>query len=215
MELVSAIFLERVNRFVVKAKIEDKEILAYLPNPGRLWELLLPGRKLLLTKSPQNTYKYVVIATLKDGIPVLLHTHLTNKYIKELILAKKIPFLSKYEIVKEEPKVGKGRLDFWLKDPSSEEELFLEVKTCTLFGSKLAMFPDAETKRGTRHLYELAELASQNKKAGCLFVVMNPAVKFFLPAYHIDFAFTKAFIETCSKVNYWAIGIASTRIFQK
>ncbi|MFN3504697.1 MAG: DNA/RNA nuclease SfsA [Caldimicrobium sp.] len=215
MELIKAIFLERINRFVVRAKIEDKEVLAYLPNPGRLWELLLPGRELLLKAAHNNAYKYTVIACYKENIPVLLHTHLTNDYIKELLLQGRVQFLSNYEFVGKEPKIGKSRLDFLLRNRETEKELFLEVKTCTLFGSKLAMFPDAETKRGTKHLYELAKLASQGKEAGCLFVVMSPYVEYFLPAYHIDQAFTQAFLETYSLVKYVAIGISFNEDFTK
>lgn len=213
MELIRAIFIERVNRFVVKAKIECEEVLAYLPNPGRLWELLLPGRELLLKATYDKTYKYTVIACFKDKIPVLLHTHLTNEYIKNLLLQGRISFLSDYTFISKEPRVRKSRFDLLLTNNKTKKELFLEIKTCTLFGSKLAMFPDAETKRGKKHLYELAQLVSQGKEAGCLFVVMNPQVKYFLPAYHIDGAFTQAFLETYPLVKYWAIAISFTEDF--
>ncbi|MFN4196982.1 MAG: DNA/RNA nuclease SfsA [Caldimicrobium sp.] len=213
MKLVKANFVERINRFVIKAKINCEEVLAYLPNPGRLWELLLPGRELLLKATFNKIYKYTVIACIKDKVPILLHTHLTNEYIKKFLIEEKIPFLTDYSFTSKEPKVGKNRFDFLLTNKKTKKELFLEVKTCTLFGSKLAMFPDAETKRGKRQLYELAQLISQGKEAGCLFVVMNPQVEYFLPAYHIDGAFTQAFLETYSLVKYWAIAISFTEDF--
>lgn len=215
MELIKASFIERINRFVVKVRVKNDEVLAYLPNPGRLWELLLPENELLLKHSSENLYKFVVIACIKKGKPILLHTHLTNKYVKTLLLEKRLPFLSRYEILEEEPRVGEGRLDFLLVDSHSQRKFYLEIKTCTLFGDKLAMFPDAETKRGTRHLYEMAELASHGIEAGCLFVVMNERVDYFLPAYHIDEAFTKAFIETFEKIKYWAIAIGFNETLSK
>lgn len=208
MELIKAIFLERINRFVIRAQLGNQEVLAYLPNPGRLWELLLQGVELLLMPTPENKYKYTLIACLKDGKPVLLHTHYTNRYIKNLIAEGRFSYLSDYEIIMEEPRVGQGRLDFLLRHKGTKKNLYLEIKTCTLFGSKLAMFPDAETKRGTRHLYELASLTKKGNEAGCIFVVMHPEVEYFLPAYHIDFAFTQAFMETFSQVKYWAIAVS-------
>ena len=207
MELLKALFLERLNRFVVKVKMEEKEELAYLPNPGRLWELLLPGKPLLLRKGRGEKYPYTVIACLHKDYPVLLHTHLTNHYVASLIEEGKIPSFKDYRVLKREPKVSSGRLDLLLEDQVKGEKLYLEIKTCTLFAEKLALFPDAETKRGTRHLYELMKLKEEGYQAGCLFVVMSPEVKYFLPAYHIDFEFTKAFLETFESVRYEAISV--------
>ncbi len=207
MSLIPATFLERLNRFVVRVKIEDKTALAYLPNPGRLWELLIPGKTLLLSKSNSARYPYTVIACLKKDYPVLLHTHLTNHYIAWLIEKGRIPGFEKFRVLKKEPRVNRGRLDLLLEKRNSPEKLYLEIKTCTLFGEKLALFPDAETKRGTRHLYELLELKKKGISAGCLFVVMSPEVEYFLPAYHIDFEFTKAFLETFDEIKFEALAI--------
>jgi sugar fermentation stimulation protein A len=207
MELIKGLFLERLNRFVVRVEIKGRQDLAYLPNPGRLWELLLPKRPLLLTKNQGANYPYTVIACLHKDYPVLLHTHLTNHYIANLIENKEIPLFKDYVPLKREPKVPSGRLDLLLENRTNGEKLYLEIKTCTLFGEKLALFPDAETKRGTRHLYELLRLTNEGYQAGCLFVVMSPEVKYFLPAYHIDFEFTEAFLTTYEKVLIEAISV--------
>jgi sugar fermentation stimulation protein A len=209
MKPVRGIFIERVNRFVVKVKIGGKTFPAYLPNPGRLWELLIEGREVLLGIAKRGKFPYILLGCIKNGHPVLLHTHLTNKIVKELIEEKKIPFLKPYRVLKEEVKLNASRFDFLLQNELSGEKLLLEVKTCTLFGKNVAMFPDAVTERGKRHLYELSEAGRHGYKGACLFVVMNPDVKFFLPAYHIDFEFSKAFMELRKKVNLWAISIKS------
>lgn len=192
---------------MVKVKYEEKEVLAYLPNPGRLWEILLPDTPLLLTRTKGQKYEFTVMASLKDSHPVLLHTHYTNRLVSHLISDKRIPFLENYDVVGTEPNVGQGRFDLLLRDRDTEESFYLEVKTCTLFGSELAMFPDAETQRGTRHLHELLELKDKGVKAGLLFVVMNYNCNYFLPAYHIDRAFTEAFLKVYNKSHIWAIAI--------
>ena len=43
-DLVRGTFLKRPNRFVIHCATGGALVEAYLPNPGRLWELLLPGR---------------------------------------------------------------------------------------------------------------------------------------------------------------------------
>lgn len=192
---------------MVKVRYEEKEVLAYLPNPGRLWEILLPDTLLLLARTKGPKYEFTVMASLKDSHPVLLHTHFTNRLVSNLISEKKIPFLANYQVMGTEPNVGQGRFDLLLKDRDTKESFYLEVKTCTLFGSELAMFPDAETQRGTRHLYELLELKEKGVKAGLLFVVMNYSCNYFLPAYHIDRAFTEAFLKVYNESPIWAIAI--------
>lgn len=204
------IFLKRVNRFTVEVKLEDKKrVLAYLPNPGRLWEILFPGVEVLLLQNKALTkLPYTLLASKKKHHYVFLHTHLTNFLIKNLIQEKRIPFLLGYEVIKKEATLGKSRFDLLLEHSSTKRKLFLEVKTCTLFGKNLAMFPDAPTERGRRHLLELASLVEKEKvETLCLYVVMNPEIKYFLPSYHIDFNFTESFIKVCSIVPQRAISL--------
>jgi sugar fermentation stimulation protein A len=85
--------------------------------------------------------------------------------------------------------------------------MILEVKSCTLFGRELAMFPDAVTDRGRRHLMELAALSRQGLSCGVVFVVSAPRTRLFLPDYHTDFAFARALLEAKNILMIKAIGI--------
>ena len=69
--------------------------------------------------------------------------------------------------------------------------MFLEVKSCTLVGKKVAMFPDAITERGARHLRELADLSRNGSKTAVLFIVHWPLAEVFMPDYHTDLNFTR------------------------
>ncbi|WP_028840765.1 DNA/RNA nuclease SfsA [Thermodesulfobacterium hveragerdense] len=210
---VPAIFIERINRFVVKIKIKDglsrsTYDFAYLPNPGRLWELLLEGTELLVFPNPKNNkLPYTVLFCKKRENYVLLHTHLTNYIVSTLIEEEKIPIYKGFQVEKKELMSAKGRFDLLLNNLYSQEKILLEIKTCTLFGEKMAMFPDAETKRGQRHLVELLELSKKGYQAEMLFVVMNPEVKYFLPAYHIDFNFSFWFLRVKEEINLRAIAL--------
>jgi sugar fermentation stimulation protein A len=199
--LTKATFKERANRFLIRCNTEAGEVEAHLPNPGRLWELLLPGATLYLSSNKaldggqraKRKTGYTAVAVERKGSPIFLHTHLTNQVARHLIERGAIPSLEQAEIVRQEVPHGKSRFDFLLHD--NEGELYLEVKSCTLFGNGVAMFPDAVTERGRKHLLELAEMARKGIKTMILFIVHYPHVRWFMPDFHTDYAFSRALLE--------------------
>lgn len=208
MKFEKAVFKNRLNRFIIECSIKNKKVKAYLPNPGRLGELLLPKRELYLIKGhveSGRTTQYTVIAVLKEGIPVLLHTHHTNNLAQLLIEQGKIPFFNGYSVVKQEVKIGNSRFDFLLR--KDNKDFILEVKSCTLFGREIAMFPDAVTLRGRRHLIELSKLSSRGIHCGVLFIVYSPLVRYFMPEYHVDLEFSRTLYELRNKLEIRAIAI--------
>lgn len=186
------IFLKRRNRFIVECEIGGKLINAYLPNPGRMWELLFPGRLLYLVpnRADQST-PFTVVAVERDGRAVMLHTHANNTVAGQLLAAGRIPGLEDARVVRPEVKFGNHRFDFMLEVDG--QPFLLEVKSCTLFEGQVAMFPDAITERGRKHLAALAELSRQGMACGVLFLVHWPKARYFLPDYHTDFEFARTF----------------------
>jgi|Deesub1362B_J571_1020462.scaffolds.fasta_scaffold00061_2 sugar fermentation stimulation protein A len=198
-----ALFIDRPNRFTIVCKKDNRYIKAYLPNPGRLWELLLPGRRVFIKRSSGKSrlLPYTVWAVEKNGHPVLLHTHYTNTVAEELILNRLIPGLEEFSIREKESRYANHRFDFLLENRKSKR-VFLEVKSCTLFGSRIAMFPDAVTKRGRSHIETLANIGG-----GVLFVVHSPEVDFFLPEFHTDPEFSKSLYENRHKLFISAVAL--------
>ena len=195
-------FLERPNRFLVRCEHKGQPLSAFLPNPGRLQELLFPGCTLHLIKgnlSQNRRTIYTVVAVEREGQPIMLHTHLTNEVARYLLLKRKIPGLERARIVKTEVRAGRSRFDFLLRDAG--KGIYLEVKSCTLVGEKLAMFPDAVTERGARHLKELAKLSEEGAGAAALFVVHWPFARFFLPDYHTDLNFAQTLLQVKDKIR--------------
>lgn len=187
---VKASYLRRLNRFLLECDCRGKRVRAYLPNPGRLWELLIRGRTLYLAKAPGGrATRYTVLAVERDGIPVLLHTHLTNRVVGELLRRGMIPGLEDARVLKPEVPFGRSRFDFLLE--AGGRPFVLEVKSCTLYGEEMAMFPDAVTARGRKHLVELAELSRSGTRAGVLFLVHSSRARYFLPDYHTDWDFAQ------------------------
>lgn len=148
-QTVKATFLERPNRFLVKCIADGLRVIdTYLPNPGRLWELLLPGVTLYLSPAPgsqrispsQRKTVFTALAMQRKGFPIFLHTHITNQVARYLIERKSIPSLEGAKVVKKEVSHGKSRFDFLLRE--NGRDLYAEVKSWMLFGNGVAMFPD-------------------------------------------------------------------------
>lgn len=205
--LIEGRFIKRLNRFVVKCKINNKIHLAHLPNPGRLWELLFEGSKILLYRSKKESrnLEYTVAAVYKNSNPVLLHTSKTNDIAEWLLKNNLISELKYYHLIQREKTIQNSRIDFLLSN--GKQDLFLEVKSCTLFHNKLAMFPDAITERGSKHLVELAELNNKNTKGGILFLVHSANVDYFLPEFHTDLKFSQNFLNNYDRLMYLVYGL--------
>ena len=213
-QIVMATFLERPNRFIVRCIADGRGIInAYLPNPGRLWELLLPGAPLYLHEdTPFNTIRsfnrktrYTVLAVQRQGAPIFLHTHITNQVARYLIEMKRIPSLEKAKVIRKEILYGRSRFDFLLR--KNGRNIYLEVKSCTLFENSVAMFPDAITQRGKRHLLELAEMAKNGIESMMLFIVHYPHVQWFMPDFHTDYDFSLHMVKVRKSLTILPVAI--------
>lgn len=199
--LVPAFFVERPNRFVVRCQLEHSEELveAHLADPGRLKELLLPGARLYLRPAdkPERKTKWsVILVEAQDGSTLVsVQSTLVNRLTREALLQKALPSLEDWDFNRAEYPLGNSRWDFLL-DNDQGEQLLLEVKSCTLVEDGTAMFPDAVTERGRRHLEELTRLKTVGSvQAAVLFVVQRADAQRFRPADHIDSAFAAALRE--------------------
>lgn len=132
---------------------------------------------------------------------------------------KRIPALADYELDRREVRIPgtRSRIDFLLRHRTSGDPLFLEVKSCTLFTGQWAMFPDAITDRGARHLRELAELADSGASrfdtaprptaAAILVVVHHTGSDHFLPDYHTDLRFSRTLYALRDSVRVIVLGV--------
>ncbi|MDC7225014.1 MAG: DNA/RNA nuclease SfsA [Spirochaetales bacterium] len=207
--MVYASFLRRLNRFVVECRLESGEtVRAHLPNPGRLWELLYPEVTMILAEGKKGKYAYGVLGVRKGEKWVYLHTLGNNDLAERLIRKKSIKGLEEYRIIRREasPPQSNCRFDFLLEKEGVP--LWLEVKMCSLFQGKAAMFPDAPTIRGQHHLEELARLSDEGYRCAVLFIVQDLEADYFLPEYHTDPRFGELFYNFRNKIDYYAVGTA-------
>ncbi len=206
-DIETGIFRSRPNRFTVECILGRRPVRAYLPNPGRLWELLLPGSRLYLERdaSARRRTRYTVLAVEKDGAPVLLHTHLANTVARWLVEQEMVPGLTGASVLRSEVPVGDSRFDLLLR--KGRRRIVLEVKSCTLFSNGMAMFPDAVTLRGRRHLEGLARLSGGDTIGGVLFLVHSSRVRYFLPEYHTDPGFAETLCSLRDRLFIKAVTI--------
>lgn len=185
-QIVTGTFLRRPNRFIAHAMVDGEEVVCHVKNTGRCRELLLPGAKLLLEHHPDALEKgrktaYSVIGVYKDHalkddrtILINMDSQAPNQVAFEWLLAQE-----GVTDVRREITYGKSRFDlafFHFGKPA-----FMEVKGVTLETDGIAMFPDAPTERGLKHLIELKKAVSDGFEAYVLFVIQMEGVTLFTP----------------------------------
>lgn len=204
-DLETGFFKRRLNRFLVECEYKGRVVTAHLPNPGRLWELLRTGSVVYLKENNSHhkrATRFTLIAIMKDSRPVFLHTHHTNIIADILINEGRIPGLEGFTVERPEYVIDDNRFDFMLRN--GNKRMLLEVKSCTLFHNNIAMFPDAITQRGKRHLLGLA---NSPHPGGVLFIVHSPVTKYFLPEYHVDIEFSKTLYSLRDKIFIGAVAV--------
>lgn len=199
--IIKGIFISRPNRFVIWMEIDGKAVKAHMPNPGRMRELLFPGTVLYAVPHARagSATAVRVIGCERDGEVVPLDTTHANDVAEWLVNQGKIPGWENCHVVRREVTMGDSRFDLLLSDGSGEFPV--EVKSCTLFGKKGAMFPDAVTARGRKHILHLGDIGKAGGRAGLLILVQWDRAEWFLPDYHTDPDFGAAFCEAAPYIE--------------
>ena len=196
--LIAGRFVRRDNRFRVTIQLDRGHVAAYLPNSGRLTELLTPGRACWLAEfdSPHRKTSYDLVLVEYAGFLVSVDARLPNTLVAEALAAGRLePFL-RYDRVEREVRRGESRLDFCLSGPAGI--CWVEVKSVTLVEEGVARFPDAPTARGTRHLRELTAALGQGEDAAAVFVIQRSDARCFTPHIRADAAFGAALREAAN-----------------
>lgn len=203
-------FLSRPNRFVIFMEIGGEPVKAHMPNPGRMRELLFPGVTLFAVPHGRegSRTRYRVIGAERDGEVIPLDTSRANDTAEQLINRGKIPGWEEYRVLRREVTMGDSRFDLLI---GNEDVRFpVEVKSCTLFGKHGAMFPDAVTARGRKHVLHLGKIGKEGGRAGLLILVQWERAQWFLPDYHTDPDFAEAFRLSAPYIDWKAAALRWT-----
>ena len=220
-QIKKAVLIDRPNRFLGRVTLHGEITEVFIPNPGRMHELMVPGNEVFLreNRAPHRKTDYDMIGLEYNGVLVSIDSNLPNRFIKQLLTERKLTFFDDYDEVISEPQAYDGRFDFKLIGDS--RSTFIEVKSCTLVEDARAIFPDAPTIRGARHLRHLASALVEKivNRACIIFVIQRPDAKVFSPNDKTDPNFGDAlrYAHSCgveifpitTKVVNWNLKIGS------
>ena len=186
--MIEGIFLARPNRFTARVMVEGREVIAHVKNTGSCRELLIPGVCVYLQKSgnPARKTPYSLITVRKGSRLINMDSQAPNtvawEYIRDGHL---IPDVT---VLKREQRFGDSRLDLYYE--TGHKKGFIEVKGVTLESDDVAMFPDAPTLRGEKHVHELVRAVREGYEAGIMFIVQMENIRYFTPnvKMHPEFA---------------------------
>ena len=190
-KLLKGKFIKRLNRFMAEIELDGEKFLAHLPNSGRMLTVLSPKCEAFVKEenSPNRKSKYTMFAVRRENIPIIVDTRFANKLTKTLIDKGLFPPLRKYRVLKENVSRNNSRIDFLLG--RNGQRFYLEVKSVSYVINGVAMFPDAPTSRGRRHVETLIKCVEEGFDAGILFTVQRPDADKLRPCYEIDLKFSE------------------------
>lgn len=216
--IVKGIFIDRPNRFIAHVEAGGKTVVCHVKNTGRCRELLLPGSVVILEHHPNASAKgrkteYDLIAVYKGDLLINMDSQAPNQAALEWLNAlqdKNSLILSPDpcdgerrpaapQEIRREVTHGDSRFDLAfdlaIQGSGEKRRAFMEVKGVTLEENGMAMFPDAPTERGVKHLRGLIRARGEGFEAYVLFVIQMKRMRGFTPNDGTHLAFGQALRE--------------------
>lgn len=191
--VAEATFLSRPNRFIARVLVNGAEETVHVKNTGRCRELLVSGCTVYLARSDKagrkTKYDLVAVEKVRQGrapLRINMDSQAPNDAAGEWLPISGL--FSDSAVIRREVKFGDSRFDFYVED--GRRKAFVEVKGVTLEENGVALFPDAPTERGVKHLRELCRAVEAGYEAYLLLVIQMKDIRLFRPnaATHPAFA---------------------------
>ena len=183
--------MRRYKRFLADVLLADgTETTVHCPNTGSMQGCREPGARVWLSRAENPARKYPLtweLVEARPGVLVGIHTGRTNGLVREAVERGLVSEWDQPRAVRTEVRYGaeKSRVDFVLEGDAGPR--FVEVKNVTAaVEGGVAVFPDAVSTRGSRHLRELMGVYRQGADAALVFCVQRSDVTEVRPADSID-----------------------------
>lgn len=199
--LITATLLRRYKRFLADVRLSDDSVLTvHCPNSGSMLGCATAGIAACLSESdnPKRKYRHTLEMVKPHECWVGINTARTNDLVEEAARQGLIGELAHCKKLRREVVTSPGnRLDFQFDEAG--RQVFMEVKNCSLAENGSALFPDAVTSRGTRHLRELMALRQKGARAIIFYLVQRSDTVRFMAAAHIDPLYTATLAEAAKR----------------
>lgn len=184
--IVPGTFLSRPNRFIAHVDLGGETAVCHVKNTGRCRELLIPGAAVYLQDfgpheaGRKTRYDLIAVKKERPTGPLLINmdAQAPNKVFAEWVQTG--AFRRDLTLLRPETVFGISRFDFYYETAAGIRG-FVEVKGVTLEENGLALFPDAPTQRGVKHLEELIRAREQGYAAHVCFVIQMAGMTAFSP----------------------------------
>ena len=188
-------FARRLNRFAGEAFLGSRLVRVHIPHSGRLGELLVPGRRVVLRRKSgaQRKTGYDLLHVAGGRRWICIDARLPPRLVEEGLHAGKIVELKGLHPCRREIRLGDGRIDLLVA--GAPGRCYVEAKAVTLVAGRTALFPDAPTERGRRHLLALLRARRRGSKAAVVFVVQRADALCFAPNWGTDPAFARTLVR--------------------
>ena len=187
--LTTGTFLARRNRFLADVRLADgRVVVAHVANTGSMRSTDAPGAEVALSfhDDPKRKLAWTLELFRVGDCWVGVNTARPNQLVAEAIAAGRVRSLAGYASLRREVRFGaNSRVDLLLEDPA-KGLCYVEVKNVTYRVGSRALFPDAVTDRGAKHLVELREMARRGHRAVIFFLVNRDDCASMGPAEAID-----------------------------
>ncbi len=212
--LLKGQFLKRYKRFFADVQVGHEIVVAHVPNTGSMKTCLAENAQCYLTYNPdpKRKLKYTLERMVIDNSHVGVNTGIPNTLVFEAWQNNLIPHWKIFDCAQKEVKINsESRLDMVLWQSKVQPDLkkitadslhneklklhFVEIKNVTMAEKNVAMFPDAVTSRGAKHIEELMQLLQRGHTCEMIFVIQRENVNAFQIAKTIDPEYDKALNE--------------------
>jgi len=189
--LVEGRLLGRRQRFFADVDLGGETVVAHCPNTGSMLGCKEPGSRVWISRADNEKRKlawtWEVVETA-PGVAVGIHTGRSNRLVEEALVGGCLPELAGYAYLRREVKYGRegSRIDL-LAEWGDGRLAYLEVKNVTAAAQdRVALFPDAVSERGSKHLRELMAMVAEGHRAAVIFCAQRGDVDEVRPADTID-----------------------------
>jgi sugar fermentation stimulation protein A len=186
--------IRRYKRFLADVELEDGRLItAHTANTGAMTGCAEPGSRVWLSFHNKPTRKYpfswelIEVSTKVGPVLVGINTMLSNLLVREAIEQGVIDELQSYSKISTEVPYGQenSRIDLLLAG-SGKKDCYVEVKNLTLVEGEVGYFPDALSKRASKHVRELVKIVKGGQRGAIVYCVQRGDVGQVQAAAHID-----------------------------